>query len=558
MDNETMLKFKPANTLRKWAMNTSGKDIYGRAKTLAFHALLGWLNPRQLYVQAAGAMAAVSVDPLKATYLFPRYMALRAVMYSDSKDIYSMTRAAIAKAGKGFMDEEQFVDMVKAYRKAGVRDSIRSTADYDAAIKGFGMSRTTLNMAADRGLFFLRESELFNRSYNWLWAHDKFMEGKSIGYKLTNKDVDTITADSLRIGMNLMRANAAGFQKGFLSIPFQFQQISTKFIGNMLYSMNGRVLKGAGRGNWTAAEKAKIGLGQVLMFGAAGVPFGTYVTKEVINWAKDDGNYGLGIKDPDAIAAVSGGMTDFALGRMFGAQEDVASSMSYGGNLTQFLEQFVNSDTSFAQIAQGAFGEVPKRIWQALGNVAPILAGDIQAGDISPGDMVLVTGELASAISSWRNVHKANMWEQSRLLTNSKGEVYRQIDPEEDAGMLLAQKLGMSPAELNYLTAHKKFYKVTQDDLKEKVDAWNKLVLMHINSGDYNTRAGQERAKFQVAWIMKGLTYEQRQEVNKRMVQKISENQESYKTILLHDIESRKLTEGNAATLELTTTEVPK
>lgn len=552
LDNESMLKFKPANVLRKWAMNQSATDIYGRARTIAFHSLLGWLNPRQLYVQAAGASAAISVNPEKALYLIPRYMALRAVMYADNAAEYSIARAAMASAGKGFMDEGKFIDMVKAFRRAGVRDSIRTTADYDAAVRGFGMSRSMLRRAADRGLYFLRESELFNRSYNWLWAHDKFMTGKAVGYRLTNRDVDAITQDSLRIGMNLMRANAAGFQKGVLSLPFQFQQISTKFIGNMMYSMK------SGRGNWTGFERAKIGLGQVLLFGAAGVPFATWMTKEVINWAKDDGDYGLGIKDPDAIAAVSGGLTDYMLGKWAGAPEDVASSMSYGGNLTQFLEQFVNSDISFAQIAQGAFGEVPRRAIQALGNVAPLLAGDIKAGDISAGDMGIMASELGTVVSSWRNVHKANMWAQSGLLTNSKGEVYRHIDPEQDAGMLIAQKWGMAPKELYDLAEHKKFYKATQDDLKEVVDAWNKLVLMHMNNGDYNTTSGRERAKFQIAWIMRNLTEEQRTEVGRRMVEKIKENKETYKTILLHDIEARTQTEGNAAQLELTTTEIPK
>jgi hypothetical protein len=552
LDGEKLNGIGMTNKLRKWAMSSADKDVFAAARTTAFHALLGWLNPRQLYVQAAGAAAAMSINPEMAPILLPRYMALRAVMYGDVKELNMMARNAVAKA-TGFMNQHNFDEMVRAYRMSGIRDSIISTADFDAAIKGMNIGASAIRRASDKGLFFLRESELFNRSYNWLLAHSKFMKDKPAGYIITNQDVDAITKEGLRVGMNLMRSNRAGFQKGFWSIPFQFQQISTKFIGNMMYSMK------SGAGNWTAMEKAKIGIGQLALFGAAGVPFGAMLAKDLVSWAKDKGDHGLGVEDPAAIAAIRGGFSEWLLQNEIGQPVDISASMSYAGNIESLVNNVIGQDAWIGKILAGAAGEVPTRAYKAILKISSMFAVDSNPNvgwdEKDATDALL---ELATVVSSWRNINKARLWERSGVLFNEHGQVIREIDPVKDHNLLMAQALGLAPSELKDLHDIKTFNKRVDKDIQDVAESWVQLALLKANDPRSNEPAQVERTAKQIGWLVAGLTEAEKKKVAELVSERLKFNKYQVIEQMKKAIENQTMTEGNTPEIELNYTMEPK
>lgn len=533
-------------------LSMANKDIFASMRSFAFHSLLGWFNPAQLYVQALGASMAFSVAPHKFPILVPRYLALRAAMFSDNPEVWARTGLA---SGLGRNDA---IEMVKAFRKSGLLDSVRSSADFDAAIRGYGISRRSFSQAADRGLIFFREGETLVRSYGWLLSHSEFIAKKPKGYKLTDKDIDAITKRSLAYTMNLNRANRAFWQKGVLSIPTQFWQITAKFIENMAYSLKG------GRGKWTPGEKAKIMAGQLVMFGAAGVPFGQWAAQGVASWVGSDEEYGLAVKDPEAISAIRGGLTEFLMHIMTDDALSVSSRVSIPQGIESFIETMLRSDSTLGEKLAGAFGEVPGRFAEALNDILPIFVGytqDMESFD-GPQAVADIGMELGDIVSSWRNIHKAYMWEQAQAILDNKGTPIIPLDPEEDASLIFAKALGIEPRAIEDYYSLSRYNSLNKKDLQNVADAWIKIAVNYANSPQMGTPEGRKRVANMISFINRGLTEEQRADVAKSVINRLRKDDYRITQELLDAVENvrkthGKTTAGYKGSLELNSLMVP-
>lgn len=552
LDNEKAISITPVNTARKWLMNLGDKDLAAASRAVAFHGLLGWFNPRQLYVQGLSAAVAWAIDPINAPKLTSRYMALRAVMYSDNPELWSQARKAMAGA-TSFMSDTEFKQLVAAYRKSGISDSIRSTADYDAAIRGHGFSRNALANAADKGLLFFREGELYTRSYAWLLAYDRLITSKGAGHVITDLEIDQVTKESLRYTMNMNRANRAAWQRGILSIPLQFQQVSTKFIENMMYS------KKSGRGIWTPAEKFRIMTGQILMFGAAGIPAGKVISQNIATWLKDDGDYGPAVTDPKVIAAIQGGFTEYALYGALGSPVTVSKSLSYAGNLQQLFENLTRVDRTSAKLMFGAAGEMGSRAYKAVLHIAPVLAAPVDEDiDWDGVDVATVLSEVAGVVSTWRNIDKARLWARLGIITTDKGVGISALDPENDYPLLFAQAIGIPPADLEDYYTQSAFAKVTEEGLSKVVDARMAIAKRYINNKEYESEANLKKVLKQIEIVEWGLTDAQKLKVQERMAQKFADNDLALTKQVAEALGLQEDLEGNTPDLEFNYNLVPE
>lgn len=536
---------------RLWLLNVGNKDIYASMRGLAFHALLGWFNPAQLYVQALGASMAFSVAPAKFTYLFPRYLALRAAMLSDNPEVWARTGLA---AG---LRRDDAIELVRAFRKSGILDSVKSSADFDAAIRGYGLSRFSFRRAADKGLIFFREGESFVRGYSWLMAHSEIM-GKRVGKAVTDKEIDQITKRSLVYSMNLNRANRAHWQKGVLSIPTQFLQITSKFMENMAYS-----IKGVGK--WTPWEKAKIMTGQVALFGAAGIPFGDWAVNGISEWIGSDDDYGLGVKSPEAITAIRGGLAEFLLYDWTGEQVAISQRVSIPSGIESFLEMLLRSDATLADKIAGAFGEVPGRTVEAFKDLAPVFVGyteDMENWDTQEF-LADVAVEIGDITSSWRNMHKALLWEQSKAILDNKGNPLIPLDPELDHNLILLKAWGLEPRAIEEYYNIVNYNKINKQDIQDVADAWIRVARKYANSEQIGTPKGQRRVANMISWLQRGLTEEQRADVAEKVMNSLKKDDYKITKELLEAIKNVEKTHGETTrgyrgSLEMNTLMMPQ
>lgn len=226
-------------------------------KGLTFNLHLGWFNGRQLFVQAQNAATAFAISPQHAPAALLETMGMRAAMFSDDPKVW---RTVAEKSG---INADEFVQSVGDFKKSGLIDGIIRQGDWDATAQGVGNnSMQLLRKGAAAGRVFFQEGELASRMISWNIAKRRLGKGATI---------KEISHETTRLAMDMSAANSATWQGGVLGIPTQFLQVQAKFIENIV---GGLVFNkgGVGKVGWSRAEASKALVGQIALYGAAGIP----------------------------------------------------------------------------------------------------------------------------------------------------------------------------------------------------------------------------------------------------------------------------------------------
>jgi hypothetical protein len=394
------------NRISDFILSQRQKDPLTRLRSATFHTLLGFFNPIQLWVQAQGAAVAMSVGlttNARAAKVFQRQGVLtmmQHVNFDDSKKITS----DLAKAF-GYGDVEEMRATKQLWDKSGFHDSTLSSADVEAAARGFPTTGSALKRFVDSGLMFFRAGELFNRRFAFLTALDELGGAKKV---LAS---DTLLKEALDrtndLILNLGKSNRAAWQKGFFSIPTQFMQIQMKTIESVL-GWNGALTK---------ADRIKLLMGQFALYGTAGA-FGA-------NWAARQGAAMMG-KDqidinemPDwLLTAITGGFTDFFLQNLIGADVTGADRGALLNGMDQTIfSLFTDESTAFEWLG-GPSAVGPQRFWKKFRQLSAYFAApqdingqvSFEAQDVSDTIRDLVHGARGLAMSPFATGRQIDMF----------------------------------------------------------------------------------------------------------------------------------------------------
>jgi len=460
MEGKPLLDRPGSNiSIRRGVMHVGAKDPYAAMRGSAFHALLGWFNPAQLWVQAQGASIAFALDPLAAPQRMREYMALRAGL-----TLRGNTEALRRTAKAAGVDADEFEELVEQFHKTGLMDSVKSTADYNAASQSYWIGADALSRAADKGLVFFREGERFTRGYAFLTARSSWIKdnpGKIIDDSAT-KEIVTRTVKKM---LNLNRANRAHWQKGLLSVPTQFQQITTKFVENMLPD----IMPGSAK-KFTGGEKARIMVAQMALYGTAGVPMSEWLMNEAAQ------SFGMGPEDlsPEQVAALSNGFWGW-LGKEvtgesieFGPRGGVASGIE-----TVIKDLFINNQP-FSKAALGAFGTVPERGIRAIGTIAPMVA-NLDELEWTAAEFKKALFSVTDIVSTFNNYHQGQMWADNQEVRDRRGNLLFSIDADEDAALVWTKKLGFTPSRVADIYNLKNYDRQQKEMVREKASALRAL-----------------------------------------------------------------------------------
>jgi hypothetical protein len=439
-------------------MNLAAKDPVSVIRGVTFHQYLGVFNPAQVLVQGMGFATALAAYPGKAMKLLPMNMALMAAWAGRKNE-----KAVSMIAGHASVDNRYLADVVKEIRRVGLFDSLKSTADYAALEEGVSMSADAMRRMSDAGLTFMRGGEQWTRGYGYLLARDAFLSNKKRGYKLTDKDVDQIAKDSWRFTLNLNRSNRAWWQKGLLSIPTQFYQVTAKLLENMV----GGSLPGGVR-KWTQGEKIKIMTGYLAMFGAAGIPFMDSMVSAAVNAKKEATN------DPKAMTAdkinpfnnmppelqvddetfakfIRGGLAQ-VMASWTGADPEISTRFSPFSAIEETFDMYKSGQKGVFETIGGAAAPGMMRWYDAVTGLYDIF-GPGRTLDIGDAERRQAVMEVANIFSSTRNaVSKAAWFDHLGKITNRKGErLFPDMETDTFSSMMVWQGLGFSPANVGWM-----------------------------------------------------------------------------------------------------------
>ena len=391
----------------------NSKDPISAARAAAFHSLLGWFNPVQLWTQAQGMSVAVSIGLGKNLGTTLQHAGALTYLGPARRQ----TDANFSKVAKLLnIETDELKEMHALWKKSGLEDSVLQTADHAAAIRGHGIAMDAVSKAADNGLLFYRAGELLARRTGFTVALDELKSGTLKGFE-NFKRGDAVNDDALKavldrtnvLTLNMKKANRAQWQKGALSVPFQFLQVTTKALETMTTANK----------DLSKAEAGRMFLGQMILYGTAGVP--------LINLAA---NYLLEVggvtqedldNNPELVKAWNDGFWGYATLAGFGVDAEVSSRGSLIRGATDLLDRWLFVESSFAEKAFGAFGSTGQRFWDELMEQQKIL----WLPGVSPDavDVVqMTTLPLLETISTWRNGEKAVFMETVDVIFNKYGD----------------------------------------------------------------------------------------------------------------------------------------
>lgn len=518
-------------SIRRGVMVLGTKDPFASMRSAAFHSLLGWFNPAQLFVQAQGASIAFSLDPLAAPNRIRQYMALRSSYFIRDND------EAVRKVAKAAgVDGDEFIKLMDDFDRTGLMQSVKTTADHGASASSTWMGADALRQTADKALVFFREGEMFNRGYAFLTARSSYM--KRTGKKaidLDDFDLKEIVALSFKKTLNLNRANRAHWQKGIWSIPTQFQQISAKFYENMAPN----IFPGATK-KFTAAEKSRIMVGQFALYGAAGIPLGEWVGNEMLGMA----GYKPG-EIPEGYAAfATDGFWGWAAQESFGVRVDVGQRGSLPSGVGIMFQNILSSESTITDAMLGAFGEVPNRAFRSLRVLGPMVVAGHET-EWTLEDSITSISSVASIISTFGNAHKAWMWWKLGEVTDNKGRLLFDIDRNKDLNLVLTKAFGFTPSRITDFYDIKKFTTNKQTFEKETANAL-RILWRNYLSKDNITEEDRQNLRLRTKAVMIGLSPQQQISVRASVGKDIFGRKDPENTALLKALNKHIETEGDS------------
>lgn len=395
---QKMIDSSIGGKLPKGAVDTlfdlKNTDPTGAMRAAAFHGLLGWFNPVQLWVQAQGAAVSVAMnifDPATLTRVFRDQSFLQFMGHTAGTD------KIIAQAAKASgMKESEAAGLYRAWRRSGLEDSVLTTADHAAAARGRGVAMDAVSRTAEKGLFFYRSGELFNRRMAFSTAYNEWKKA-SKSSELTDDALKGIIDRSHDLMLNMGKANRAAWQKGIFGVATQFQQVSAKTI-ETLFGMNG---------NFTGAERAKILLTQGLLYGGAGVPLGTMGSQYIAELMGYEDQVAIEREvGPGFVKAMNEGFTGWFTLAVLGVDANVGDRSSLISGVEGIVDNFLFGEGNFATSLLGAFTGPAGDFWSGVtGQYEPLSLGLAENRPVNIARAIV--NPFLSSVKTFKNVDKA-------------------------------------------------------------------------------------------------------------------------------------------------------
>ena len=339
-----------------------------------FNILLASNFPRQLLLGVSQPSFYVGLEPKYMATKMPYELAQlwRGRMAMADPDKWPAARASLAKSLG--MTEKEAEAFIRGFKESGLTQTISEhTFVRDGMISlSHGISRNPAGvflkevediakfpMIAARNVGF-NAGEFSNKSISYLLAVKRFRD-QNPGVDWTSKSkMAEIVADAEEFAFNMTQWGAFEYQRGWTKLMTQFMSHHHKAWLNILPQSVG------GTGRYTGAEKARIAVGQFLMYGK-----NIWIGSEAYDFLRD--KYGI-MPDTPAMRWVEDGLVDGGVDMMLSAitGEDVdvalASSISPSGGVYDSFHTLISNLVSgnIPEVFAGASASAVGRVKDAI------------------------------------------------------------------------------------------------------------------------------------------------------------------------------------------------
>lgn len=257
----------------KWVWDIKSKDPLTASRSMVFDAKLGFFGVDQLLLQTQTAFTITAIDPKNGAVAWKNLPILRAAMINGTDEYTAHWTAKIAEATGE--NPEWFGEMVDVLKNSGITDIGRELAilnDYSSATVYNSAVAQNADKVRQWGRWFFYEGERINKIVGFNVAYRRWREANPNA--VLKRADGTFDPDILGelvnqtnvFSVNMTRSAAAWWQKGVMSVPTQFASYQARLLELMLPQVMG------GSKALTSKEKMQLALGQVFLYGSAGVP----------------------------------------------------------------------------------------------------------------------------------------------------------------------------------------------------------------------------------------------------------------------------------------------
>jgi len=407
------------------SMDIMSKDFPAMARGFAFHLYLGLFNVAQLPLQLMTSMAAVSVHPVYGAKAARMFAGMR-MAYNAADDVIQNVAERTYLHG---MAPADFKLMMQEFRNTGVGITTEDHALLNVSMPELSRSGSAVGGALGDGTrgvkkaaskvvgmgteMFFHEPERFNRMTAWSIAWQEFkdlhpgvpMNSGEARAAIMNK------ANALFFDMNQVSKSA--LQKGVFAVPTQFYQYPMHVLQNMF-----------GPSRFTEAQRARLVLGQILLFGGTGVPLGKMAVDRFHELYKEQTGKEMPL---NAYQATARGGIDFLLTWMNGGAEPTAFADrgSSASLLMKTLPELWGEHT-ISEAMMGASGPAIGGLIGAIWNEGKFIAQSMTGDGLTVEDLQVAASDIARNASGFNNAERAYIAYTTGLALSRKGAT---IDP---------------------------------------------------------------------------------------------------------------------------------
>jgi len=290
----------------------------------AFDAKLGLFAFDQMFVQSSQIFNILAIAGGRRA--FPAMAAatpLRMTLVNTSEAFArEVGRRSAAFTG---MDADEFVRFSRWVRESGRTVIGGEVAELNAV--NHVMAKGLVGRVREVGRVFFNEGERFPRMVGMHVAWKEYAKKWPTLDPFANHGLNWITFRQDALTASMTRASAATWQKGPLSVPFQFLSYSSRMMESIF---SNRLL--------SKGERVRLASAQALFWGAAG----TGVGGPVLDWWVTEG--GLEI-EPNTYTALRYGILDWAIGVTTGVDTGVGSRLAVGEGFWNLWEDISHEAT---------------------------------------------------------------------------------------------------------------------------------------------------------------------------------------------------------------------
>jgi hypothetical protein len=465
------------NTIAARVLDTTSRNPLEAVRGLVFDTFMGVFDPGQIILQTQTAVAAITVHPghgARAAAMIPMVTLL---MMNRTPSV--LDHVAKATALVHGLETAEFKAMVGGMRNSGWMNVSGDVIQLDhfATSIGGSIAMRGQRFLRDKGRIPFRIAERMNRmtTYQIAWkvTKDKF---PNLGYTSAEFS-DRVLQEADDLNMNMTAASRAGWQQGVLSVPFQFMGYQAHMLENVLPKTFG------GNPRLAASQKARLALGQMFLYGSAGVYGGDFIYDYVQDAYKDATGKDI---DKDTYRTLTKGFFDTVLHYASGGEldTDFASRAGQGAAAADLIKKMSNGDfVSVIGFAGGASASVGGRWMDTVTKMSRYFKAE-QNDYLTSEQFGLMANDIASAISSTNRATKAYwIWKTGLLKDPKTDEVIAKAEQVEAVAALLGIPLREETERWDEVTALAQQKDMAVDVAKQVVMIRNKAVDAWI-SGD--------------------------------------------------------------------------